>query len=91
MQSAGVAAGVVQNARDLLQDPQLKGRGFPAMLKHPLLNSFSHPTPGFILSRTPPKIRTSPCFGEHTEYIYSQIVCGSDEEFADLVQQGVLQ
>jgi benzylsuccinate CoA-transferase BbsF subunit len=91
MQTAGVAAGVVQDARDLLKDPQLKERGFPVTLKHPLLDSLSHPIPGYILSRTPAKIRTSPCFGEHTEYVYSQIVCGSDEEFADLVQQGVLQ
>jgi benzylsuccinate CoA-transferase BbsF subunit len=91
MQAAGVAAGVVQDARDLLNDPQLKERGFPVPLKHPLLGVFSHPTPGYCLSKTKAKIRTSPCFGEHTEYIYSQIIGGSDEEFIELIQQGVLE
>ena len=91
MQAAGVAAGVVQDARDILNDPQLKERGFPLPLKHPVLGVFSHPTPGYSLSKTKAKIRTSPCFGEHTEYVYCQIIGGSDEEFVELVQQGVLE
>jgi benzylsuccinate CoA-transferase BbsF subunit len=91
MQAAGVAAGVVQDARDLLNDPQLKERGFPIRLKHPLLGVFGHPTPGYCLSKTGARIRTSPCFGEHTEFVYSQIIGGSDEEFVELVQLGVLE
>jgi len=91
MQASGVAAGVVQNARDLMEnDPQLEAREFLVPLEHPVLGVFGHPTPPFKLLKTKAQVRTSPCFGEHTEYICTQILGMSDDEFVELLQEGVL-
>ncbi len=91
MQRAGVAAGVVQNARDLIEaDPQLREREFLVPLVHPVMGEFGHPTPPFKLSKTKARITTSPCLGEHTHYICTELLGVSDAEFVELIQQGVL-
>lgn len=90
MQAVGVPAGVVQTMEDLLEhDPQLKEREFLLPLKHPVIGVFGHPTPPFKLSKTKAQVRTSPCLGEHTEYVCTQILGMSDEEFTYLFRQGV--
>lgn len=90
MQASGVAAGVVQNARDLMEnDPQLEAREFLVPLEHPVLGVFGHPTPPFKLLKTKAQVRTSPCFGEHNEYICTQILGMSDDEFVELLQEDV--
>src|SRR5690606_41983740 len=43
LQAAGIAAGVVQDAEDMLErDPQLAAREALATLDHPLLGAFGH-------------------------------------------------
>jgi benzylsuccinate CoA-transferase BbsF subunit len=70
LQSAGIAAGVVQNAGDVLDsDPQLKTRGFLEDVNHSVLGTFGHQAPPFKLSRTPAKVRAAPKLGEHTRQI----------------------
>jgi crotonobetainyl-CoA:carnitine CoA-transferase CaiB-like acyl-CoA transferase len=92
MQAAGVAAGVVQTMKDLLEhDPQLKEREFLVPLKHPVIGVFGHPTPPFKLLKTKAQVRTSPCLGEHTEYVCTQILGMSDEEFIDLFRQRLFE
>ncbi len=92
MQAAGVAAGVVENARDILEnDPQLKEREFLIPLKHPVLGVFGHPTPPFKLLKTKAQVRTSPCFGEHTEYVCTKLLGMSDGDFVELLQEGVFK
>jgi benzylsuccinate CoA-transferase BbsF subunit len=92
MQAAGVPAGVVQTMQDVLEnDPQLKERGFLVPLKHPVIGVFGHPTPPYKLLKTKAQVRTSPCLGEHTEYVCIQLLGMSDEEFAELQQQGIFQ
>ena len=91
MQTAGVRAGVVQNAQDILEnDPQLKEREFLVPLEHPVLGVFGHPTPPYKLLKTKAQVRTSPCFGEHTEYVCTQLLGMSDNEFVELLHEGVL-
>jgi crotonobetainyl-CoA:carnitine CoA-transferase CaiB-like acyl-CoA transferase len=91
MQEAGVAAGVVQNAQDLEHDPQLEGREFLLPLKHPVIGVFGHPTPPYKLLKTKAQVKTSPCLGEHTEYVCTQLLGMSDEEFLDLFQENVFE
>jgi benzylsuccinate CoA-transferase BbsF subunit len=92
MQTAGVPAGVVQNVQDLMErDPQLKEREFLVPLKHPVLGVICHPTPPYKLLKTKAKVRTAPCLGEHTEYVCTELLNMSDEEFIKLLQQGVFQ
>jgi benzylsuccinate CoA-transferase BbsF subunit len=92
LQAAGVAAGVVQNAQDLLEnDPQLKEREFMVPMKHPVIGVFGHPTPPHKLLKTKAQVKTSPCFGEHTEYVCTQLLGMPDEEFTKLFQEGVFE
>ncbi len=58
LQTAGVAAGVVQNARDVLEnDPHLKERGYYVYLDHPEAGRTAYDGPGFRLSKTPGKLQ----------------------------------
>jgi benzylsuccinate CoA-transferase BbsF subunit len=92
MQAAGVAAGVVKNAQDLLEhDPQLKERGFLVTLEHPVLGVFGHPTPPCKLLKTKAQVRTSPCLGENTEYVCTQLLGMPDKEFVELLLEGVFE
>lgn len=84
MQASGVAAGVVQNAQDIVdRDIQLKHRGFLVPLEHPVIGNFGHPSPPYKLSKTKAQMHSAPCLGEHTEYVCTQILGMSDEVFLD--------
>ena len=90
MQANGIAAGVVQNAKELYLDPQLKQRGYFWQLNHPVLSSFPHLSQASRLSKTPATPKTpAPCLGEHTEYVCTQVLAMSDEEFLELYRTGV--
>jgi benzylsuccinate CoA-transferase BbsF subunit len=52
MQAAGVPAGVVQNPKDLLEDPQLKHRGHFQWLEHPVIGLMPYHGQAFRLSKT---------------------------------------
>ena len=90
MQANGVAAGVVQNARDLRSDPQLKERGYFWDLEHSVLGTFPHAGQSSIMSETPAMpTMPAPCLGEHTEHVCMQMLGMSDDEFLDLFRVGV--
>lgn len=91
LQQARVAAGVIQDGRDLLQDPQLKHRQRYVKLDHPEIGIHSYEALSCRLSKTPAEIRRSPLFAEHNEYIYTKVLGLSDEEFIELLQAGVLE
>ncbi len=92
MQASGVAAGVVQNARDLVEnDPQLRHRGFIKQIYHPVLGTFGHPTPAYKFSKTKAQLRSAPCLGEHTECVCTRLLGMSDEEFINLFLNDVFQ
>ena len=92
LQAAGLAAGVVQDASDIVdRDPQLKEREAFLLLDHPTMGSFGHPSPPFKLSKTPSQMRTAPTLGEHTEYVCRQVLGMSDAEFIELLEMGVLE
>ena len=80
-QGAGIAAGVVESNKDLLDDPQLKDRHHFWMLEHPEMGVTPYDGPSFRLSRTPAEIvRPAPCLGEHNEYVCTHILNMRDEE-----------
>jgi crotonobetainyl-CoA:carnitine CoA-transferase CaiB-like acyl-CoA transferase len=41
------------------------------------------------LSKTPYQMRRAPMLGEHNEYVYTQLLGMSDEEFVQLIADGV--
>jgi len=92
MQAAGVPAGIVKNAQEVYEDPQLRKRDLFWPMLHGEVGSFTHLGTSFQLSKTPGRpIKPSPGIGEHTEYVCTDILGLSDEAFIDLLQQGIFE
>ena len=92
LQGAGVAAGVVNDCRDLFEDAQLQHRGHFQYLEHPELGAYATDTSELRMSRTPGKLdRPAPLIGEHTEQVMREIIGLSDEEYRSLEEDGVLE
>ena len=90
LQEAGVAAGVVQNAHDLLEvDPQLRHRGHYHLLNHPVTGPTLYMGPAFALSATPALLRPAPCLGQHNAYVYGQLLGMSAADIAHYTQEKV--
>ena len=92
LQAAGVPAGVVQDASDLIErDPQLAARGFLITLDNPVLGLFGHQATPIALSRTPAVISTAPSLGQHTEATVRQL-CGLDDAgYQQLLASGLFE
>ena len=91
LQSFGIRAGVVQSVPDLFSCPQLLHRRQWRRLNHPEFESFEHLAPPFLLSETPAELRrSSPCLGEHNEYVFGQIVGLPPDEIERLQNEGVI-
>ena len=92
LQAAGVPSGVVKNSADVYEDPQLRSRNIFWPMNHSEMGLFTHLGQSFELSKTPAKAYSpSPLLGEHTEYVCTEILGMSDEEFVDLMQAGVFE
>ena len=92
LQKAGIAAGVVQTAADLMdRDPQLRSRRFLVALDNPALGRFEHQTSPIHLSRTPASMRTAPALGEHTRSVVTGAAGLSEARFAELAAAGLFE
>ncbi len=91
LQGQGVAAGVVQDAGDLANDPQLKARDFFIELGHPGTGkTISDATP-IRLSENPARyVRLAPASGQDNDYVYKKLLLMSDDELTGLRRQGVI-
>lgn len=89
MQKAGVSAGVVENGRDLWEDPQLKHRNSLCQLEHPETGEAVCQRVGVSLRDVPYELRRAPLLGEHTEDICRRVLKMGDEEFVELFGEGV--
>jgi benzylsuccinate CoA-transferase BbsF subunit len=89
MQEAGIGAGVVQNAKDIYEDPQLRDRGFFWVMNHKEMGEFTHLGEPAVLSRTPAgPYMPAPCLGEHTEQVCKEFLGMGDEEFVEHMISG---
>lgn len=92
MQESGVPAGVVATAEDVCNDPQLKHRHHFQELDHSVLGRHNYEATSFKLSKTPGSpSRAAPCLGEHTYYVCTKILSISEEEFVQLLSEGVFE
>ena len=93
LQEVGIAAGVAQTGKDLLEnDPQLVYRRFFWELEHKEIGKHHYEAPPFRLSKTPCELTTpGPCIGEHNEYVCKKILGFSDKEYNDLMADRVLR
>lgn len=92
MQSAGVGAGVVNSARDILEnDPQLKHRNLFQRVNHPEIGEYAVPGFSYQFSDIDSQFKRAPLLGEHNEYICKEILGLSDDELAELVIDGAIE
>lgn len=92
MQSRGIAAGVVKNGKDIHEDVQLKHRSHYFVQNHMEVGDYKCDGPSFKLSRTPAEVRMpAPCLGQHNEYVMTELLGMSDEEFVSLLADGVFE
>jgi crotonobetainyl-CoA:carnitine CoA-transferase CaiB-like acyl-CoA transferase len=92
LQNAGVAAGVVQDAARLSNDPHLKARGFIAQTKHPEMGQLLHGGLPLKLSLTPGSLRShAPLLGEHNKYVLSELLRMEQKEIERLKELGIFE
>ena len=91
LQDAGVPAGKVQDARDLVEgDPQLAARGAFTTVPHASLGTQSFERfPGTFSGVDLDPYRASPAFGEHTFEVYGELLGMSEEDVALAVADGL--
>ena len=91
LQAQGVAAGVVNDCRDLFSDAQLTHQGHFVYLDHPELGVYATERSEVRLSLTPGKLdRPSPLLGQDTHLALTEVVGITEEEYQALEADGVL-
>ena len=91
LQKANVHAGIVQNAEDLANDPQLQARGFFVRLNHPVLGkTVSDCTSIRMANEGLEGWKRSPLLGEDNEYVYRQVLGLSEDEFKSYIERGII-
>ena len=92
LQEAGVAAGVVNTAADVVdRDPQLMHRGHWVRLNHPEMGPSIYNAPPFRIAGAPTVPRSpAPLLGQHTEEVCSKVFGLTESEIDKLRQDGVL-
>ena len=92
LQDAGVAAGSVQNAEDLNEtDPQVAARGVFFEMDHPVIGEARFEgTPINFSTMGQDNWRSAPLLGEDNEHVFKNIVGITDEEYAELADEGVI-
>ena len=94
LQSAGIPAGPVLNAKALLADPQYRARGFFQPADHADetgLGRKEYVGRGWSLSESLINpIRPAPMLGEANDYVLSRMLCLNDEEIQRLKDAGTV-
>ncbi len=92
LQTAGVAAGVVENAEDhVVRDPHLRARGFITEVDHPEAGKTPHLSEAITLSETPARPSTpAPMLDQHTDEVLHDLLGLPDEEIRKLREAGIV-
>jgi benzylsuccinate CoA-transferase BbsF subunit len=93
LQGQGVPAGVVQNAKHLVDaDPQLAHRGHFVSLDHPEMGPTVYNNAPYRLSRTPGRPqRAAPLLGQHNQLVFNSILGIDDAKLAELEAAGAFK
>jgi crotonobetainyl-CoA:carnitine CoA-transferase CaiB-like acyl-CoA transferase len=91
LQRAGLAGAAVLNHKELLENEQLRARGYFETVTHPEAGTHDYHGMTWKLSGTPGSIRFSgPLFGQHNHHLLHELLGLSDAEIADLEAQEVI-
>lgn len=88
---AGVPAGKVNDARDVVTDEHLRQRGFWTYLDHREMGSSLYNRAPIVFSGTPLRVETpAPAIGEHTKEVLAGMLGYTDAEIETLAKNRVL-
>ncbi|MCP4624688.1 MAG: CoA transferase [bacterium] len=91
LQPAGIAAGVVQNAEDVANDPQLSANGFFTSLNHPVLGEIKTDTyPIKFKNCRQAPWKASPLLGEANQYVFQELLGMTRATILSYIEQGVI-
>ena len=91
LQQAGVPAGMVEDASDLTNDPQLIARDFFIQTEHPVLGKTTTDNTPIKLSRTPARFhRVAPLLGQDNHYVYKELLGLNEQELSQYIEEGVI-
>ena len=92
LQQADISAGAALNGEQLDSDPQLNHRHYYWEVDHSEMGKMSYSGLSMKMSENPYKVsRGAPQLGEHTEYVCTEILNMSTEEFIDMLNDGVFE
>jgi benzylsuccinate CoA-transferase BbsF subunit len=92
LQKAGVMAGPTLSPKDLVEDPQIKARGFMVENDHPFLGHLSYAGIDFHLSNAPKgNYGPAPLLGQHNNYVLHDLLGYQQDEIDALVKAEVLK
>jgi crotonobetainyl-CoA:carnitine CoA-transferase CaiB-like acyl-CoA transferase len=91
LQQAGICASVLNNASDLIGDPQLEARQYIQWLEREHVGTIPHPSAPYRAGDEPIKISNpAPTLGQHNELALKDILGLSDAEIIELADQGII-
>jgi crotonobetainyl-CoA:carnitine CoA-transferase CaiB-like acyl-CoA transferase len=87
-----VSVSPVYDFTEMFTDPHFKHRGITVQVDHPKLGKISMLNTPFKFSGTPAVVENSPpLWGEHTREVLSTVLCYSDGDIDQLIQEDVVQ
>jgi benzylsuccinate CoA-transferase BbsF subunit len=90
LERAGVPAGPVNSAADMLADPRLRARGFWQPVDHPVIGEIPMFHLPFRMGPDDrPPMSSPPLLGEHTREVATGLLGLTEQEYDDLVAEGV--
>lgn len=91
LQRAGLIAGASLNTKYLVDDPQLKERGFFIEMEHPVLGNLILPRlPWRPDGATAGNYHRAPLLGEHNNYVFGELLGLTGEEITGLIEEKVI-
>lgn len=92
MQAAGVGAGIVANAQDIVEDIQLKHYRFFREVDHPYIGrlTYCHP-PAMKLSEVDAEVGRSTVLGEHNQFVCEEILGLAHDDYLKLMENKVFE
>jgi crotonobetainyl-CoA:carnitine CoA-transferase CaiB-like acyl-CoA transferase len=91
LQDAGVAAGVVQNAEDLANDPHLSARDFFIRSEHPVSgDAISERSPIRMSGEATKDWKGAPLLGEDNRYVFKELLGFTDHQISAYIERGII-
>jgi len=90
LQAEDIPCAPVLKAHEVIENRQLKERGFFQQVDHPETGSHLHAGTPWRSSRSPSRVRTpAPALGQHSGQILSSLLGVSTGELASLIERGI--